>query len=168
VAGDAPVELSVDAQALKALGAALAAEGDGKKLRRDLTKGIRKALDPAVGDVRSSLMSMGTHGLPTEGEPLRQAVARKVKVEARLSGRSVGARLKVGKSGMPRGFRNAPARLNAKKGWRRRLWGRDQWVVQHGKAGWFDDVPRDNRKRYRAAVLAAMNEAAKRITRGAR
>lgn len=162
------IELSIDQTALTSLARRLGDEADGKKLRRDLAKNMRKAIAPGVVEARANLMAMGTRGLPTEGEPLRRAVARGVRAEVRLGGRQVGAKLSVRKRGMPRGFKNAPARLNAAAGWRRRLWGRDQWVTQMGRPGWFDDVPKANRRRYRAAVVAAMSEAAKRISRGAR
>lgn len=163
-----PVELSVDAQALKALGKALGAEADGKKLRRQLAKDLRTALEPALGEIRTGLMGMPSQGvMPTEGGPLRTEVLKHLKAEARLSGRSTGARIRLKKRG-PRGFEMAGRRLNRKKGWRHRVFGRDVWVKQIGRPGWFDDPTKENRARYRAAVLGVMNDTAARIAKNAR
>jgi hypothetical protein len=163
-----PVRLSVDQQAIQAVARAMGREADGKKIRRDLTRRMRKALDPAVADARASLMSMGSSGLPTQGEPLRASVARQVKAEARLSGKHTGVRVKAKKRRMPRGFDNAPKRLNSKKGWRRRFFGGDTWVNQMGKPGWFDDTLSSRQRDYRQAVRAAMAETVRRVKQGAR
>lgn len=159
------IELSVDQQALQALARALSDEADGKKLRRDLAKNMRQALEPAKQEIRAGLMSMGTAGIPVEGPPLRTVVLQKLKAEARLTGRKTGARLRIPKKGMPRNFPNAPKRLNSKKGWRHKVWGRDVWVQQMGKPEFFDRPTIQHKAEYRAAVLAAMNESARRITR---
>lgn len=163
-----PVELSVDQQALRVLANALKQEADGKKMRRQLAADLRAALQPALGEIRSGLMAMPTSGaMPTEGGPLRTEVLKHLKAEARLSGRSTGARVRMKRRG-PRQFPLAGRRLNRKKGWRHRVWGRDVWVHQIGKPGYFDDPLRENRATYRRAVLKAMNDTAARIARNAR
>lgn len=158
--------MSADTEVLRALGRALGAEADGKKLRRDLAKGMRKALDPAVAQAKAGIMAMSSGGLARTGPPLRSAIARQVKAEARLSGRSTGARVKARKRSMPRGFANAPKRTNSTKGWRRQIYGRGVWVEQKGRPGWFDDPMQRNAKQYRAAVFDAMQAAAQRISGG--
>jgi hypothetical protein len=157
------IEMSADTAALKALGRALGEEADGKKLRRDLAKEMRAALAPAVAEAQSGIKSMPSRGLPHTGPPLRAAIARQIKAEARLSGRSTGARVKARKKSMPRGFANAPKRTNSQKGWRRQIFGRGVWVEQRGRPGWFDDPMQRNATQYRAAVLDAMEATAKRI-----
>lgn len=159
------IKMSVDTEALKTLGKALGQEADGKKLRRDLAKNMRQALAPAVAEAKAGIMSMSSGGLPHTGAPLRSAIARQVKAEARLTGRSTGARVKVKKRSMPRGFLNAPKRTNSHKGWRRQVYGRGVWVEQRGKPGWFDDPMKRSAPQARKAVLAAMNESARRIVR---
>lgn len=158
------IEMSAQTEALKALGRALGEEADGKKLRRDLAKDMRSALAPAVSQAKAEIMSMSSGGLPHTGPPLRAAIARQIKAEARLSGRATGARVKARKKSMPRGFENAPKRTNSHKGWRRRVYGGTTWIQQRGKPGWFDDPMKNNAGHYRAAVLKAMEAAAKRIT----
>ena len=159
------IELSTDQQALQSLGRALRAEADGKALRRDLARQLRAALQPATAQVRSGLMGMATAGVPVVGAPLRTTVLRQLKAEARLSGRATGARLRIKKKGMPRGFTNAPKRLNSTKGWRHPVRGGDTWVKQLGAPEYFDRPLRRHRGEYRDAVLAAMNDTARRITR---
>lgn len=163
------IELTTDsADVLKALSKALAAEADGKKLKRDLAKEIRKAAEPAVSEAKGRIMGMRSAGLPKSGPPLRTAIAREVKAEARLSGFTAGARVKAKKRKMPRGFDNAPKRTNRAAGWRHPLWGRGEYVHQVGRPDWFDDSMANNAQKYRAAVLAAMEDAARRIAQRAR
>lgn len=159
------IELSADQQALQALAKALGAQADGKRLRRELSKSLRQALEPARQEVRAGLLGMGTAGIPVEGPPLRTTVLKQLRAETRLTGRSTGAKLRIRKRGMPRGFANAPKRLNAKKGWRHPVGGRDVWVTQLGEPEYFDRPTLQHRARYRAAVLQVMNEHARHITR---
>ncbi|MBM7083602.1 hypothetical protein [Micromonospora humidisoli] len=159
------IELSTDQEALQALARALGEQADGKRLRRELAKGLRQALEPAKQEVRAGLMGMSTAGIPVEGPPLRTVVLSKLKAEARLTGRSTGARLRIRKKGMPRGFANAPKRLNSRKGWRHRVYGRDVWVQQIGEPEFFDRPTRQHKAAHRAAVLKVMNEHARYITR---
>lgn len=159
------IALETDASALKRVAMALRQEADGKQLHRDLGKNIRKALAPGVAEVRQGIRSMPSAGAPAEGGSLRAAIARRIRAQAKMSGRFPGARVRVTKRGMPRGFELAARRTNRKKGWRHPVYGKDRWVQQIGKPGWFDDPLRRGRPRYRAAVLAAMNDAARRITR---
>lgn len=153
---------------MQALGRALKAESDGNKLRRDLAKRLRQTMEPVTAEIRSGLMAMPSSGtIPTEGGPLRTEVLKHLKVEARFSGRATGVRVRIKKRG-PRGFALAARRLNRKKGWRHRVYGRDVWVRQIGKIGYFDDPIEEKAPESRRAVLEAMNETAKRIADRAR
>lgn len=172
-----PVELTVDQKSLKRLVDKLKEEENGKKFRRDLSKQIRQALEPAKTEAISQLMSIGHSGrTPTEGEGLRAYVAGQIKVEARLTGRASGGRVKVKKGG-PRGFDLAARRLNREKGWRhpvpipkrRRQGGRHpvpKWVTQTvTPVEWFDEAMRGSRDEVRNAVVKAMYDLSKRIAR---
>lgn len=163
------IGLEVDTADLKRLSAALRAEENGAQLRRDLTTAIRRSLRPAVAEAKSSIRSMpSTGGLgKAAGGGLRQAIARRVRAEARLGGRTVGARVKVVKVGMPRGFINAAKRTNRAAGWRHPVFGRDRWVHQTGLPNWFDGPMQRNKAVYREAVKHAMADTARRITRRA-
>jgi len=95
---------------------------------------------------------------------MRSAIAGRVAVEAKPSGRAVGVRI-VARKVRLRGFVNAPKKFNDRN-WRHPVFGhRDRWVTQIGKPGWFDDSVQRERRGYRRAVLDAMDATAKRITR---
>lgn len=150
---------------MRRLVAALDAEENGVKLRRDLAKHLRQAVDPAAAAARREVLAMGSAGLPHEGESLRTVVASQVRVSAKLAGDAVGVRVTAGSRG-PRQFRHAARRLNQAKGWRHPVYGRHGvWVHQIGIPGWFDKPIRARREEYRQAVLAAMRESADRIAR---
>lgn len=163
------IELSIDQQALQALTRALRAEDDGKKLRRDLANNLRHALEPAVADIKSGVMALGSAGLSTAGGGLAAAVAKNVKAEARLTGRSTGARIRIRTTPGVRGFTHAPRRVNSPKGWRHPVFGdRDTWVQQIGVPGFFDRPIAARRTALRAAVLEAMEDMAERIANAVR
>lgn len=157
----------VTADDLRDVATALRYEQDGARLRRGLAGELRTAVAPAVAEAKGRIMAMGSHGLPHKGEPLRAAVARRVTVQVRLTGRAAGVRVRVPKKGMPRGFVNAPRRLNRAK-WRHPVFGdRDRWVTQVGAPGWFDDPLRARRADYRRAVEQVIGDLADRIREGA-
>lgn len=156
-------EIQPDARQFDRVARALDDEADGREWRADISAELDAALQPAVDEVRSALFGMADGGMPTVGEPLRQAVAAQIVVEQR-AGRSVGARIRVRKRGMPRRFWNAPKRLN-QRAWRHQVFGADVVVTQVGEHGWFDHTLRRQRGRLREAVERATQERARRITR---
>jgi hypothetical protein len=159
-----PYELTIDQQALAAVARALKAEADGKALRRDLAKNLRTAAEPAMADARGNLMGIATPGgSASAGPPLRTTVLGQMKAQARLSGRSTGARVAVRRRG-PRGFELAARRLNRKRGWRHPVFGTDSWVQQKATpVEWFDRAMREHRKDFRDGVLKAVTEMAQRL-----
>jgi len=160
----ASMSVSVQADALAALGRAMKAEADGKALRKDLTKELKEIISPIVSEARGAATGMPSAGLEHDGEPLRSAIARRIVGEVRYSGRATGVRIKAKRKGMPRGFEHAPKRTNARGGWRRPVYGnKEVWVTQVGVPDWFDDVMRDQRPDAKAKCLAAMEDTARRI-----
>lgn len=158
-----PVELSFEQQGLQALGRAVRAEADGKQLRKELANNLKESLEPIQEQARSNLMSVGSAGL-TQGAPLRSTILNQMKAEARLSGRSTGARLRVRRRGMPRGFVNAPKALNSPKGWRPQVYGRDVSVNQVATpTEWFDRAHRDHHDQAADAAMEAIEAMAQRI-----
>ncbi|NJP33682.1 hypothetical protein [Micromonospora thermarum] len=143
---------------------ALQDEADGTQWRAELTADLHEALEPGVTAARGAILGMPSAGLPHGGEPLRVAVANQVVSEVSL-GRNPGARIRVRKRGMPRGFRNAGKRLNARRGWRHPVFSPDVWTHQLGEPGWFDDTMRRLHPKLRQAALRALDRRARRITR---
>lgn len=155
-----PIEYTVDQKAVHAIRDAMAAEADGKQLRRDLLRELREVGKPLVPDLQSAVRSIPA---VTRAEPpLRDAVAQQVTVGARMSGRQTGLRIAVGTKKDPRGFRFAGRRLNSRKGWRHPVFGRDTYVQQYGRE-WFDPTVLKRRDDARAAVMAAIDAMARRI-----
>jgi len=170
------INLSLDQETVLGVAEALRWEEDGAKLRRDLSREIRQALEPAAADARGEILGMASAGF-SRGESLRTAVARQVAAEGRLTGRNAGGRVRVRNRDNPRGFDHAARRLNSPKGWRhpvprrRRRDGSlpdEKWVQQIGKPGWFDDTLRGHAREYRRAVMVAVEEMRERIRRRAR
>jgi hypothetical protein len=166
VADEPPVEVSVSTEGLDALVRALRAEEDGKALRKELAKGMRDALKPAVDQAKSNVMAMTA--LSTASPALRTGVARKIRAEVKLGGRWTGARVKARKTPGLRNFANAAKRLQAAGGWRTQSWGRGQWRTQHGKVDWFDRAMEPSAARARQAIHEAMESMAARIRDRAR
>lgn len=159
--------MHVDGEALRVLGRALQSEADGKQLRRDLIRELKEPLKPAIAEIRSGVMSLGSGGIPHAGESLRRGVARRVTSEAKLSGKFPGVRIKARKTPGLRNFANAAKRLNSPKGWRHRVYGRDVWVVQLGKPHYFDEPLSGRHQVFRRAVEQAMERTARRIAQRA-
>lgn len=161
------VVVEPDHQQFTRLARALEQEADGDEWRRDLADDLHEALRPGVTAVRGALMGMATGGLQHAGEPLRQAVAQNVESLVRTDGQRAGARIRAKKTGLPRGFANAPKRLNARS-WRHPIPGDpDTWVTQIGAPGWFDDTLRRMHPRLRLAAERALEKRARRISRRA-
>lgn len=158
-----PILLTVEQKALQELARALKEHEDGKKIRRELAKNLREALQPAITQIKAGLWGVGSGDIKPDGEPLRTAVAKNIKAEARLTGRSTGARVRAKKTPHVRGFANAPKRLNRRKGWRHPLFGHNIWVQQMGNPGYFDDPLQERRDDYRKAILQVMEDTAKKI-----
>jgi hypothetical protein len=159
------VELTIEQRALLELGRALKREEDGKQLRRDLLRELKKPLAPAVAEIKSGVMAMPVHGgiPPAGGEPLRPAVAKRIRSEVKLSGKAIGVRVRARRTPAVRNFAHAPKRINSAKGWRHRVYGSDRWVVQMGNPGYFDEPLEERRGEFRRSVLEAMDATARRI-----
>lgn len=159
-----PVQLSIDQQALQSLARALNSEADGKKLRRELAKNIRTAMEPVKNQALANLAGITDTSRARATPALRPVIRSKVKAQARLSGRTTGARLHVGRKGMPRDFALAARRLNRTRGWRHRVFGTDTWVQQVARPDkWFDRATERAATEARKAVLDAMEAMAQRI-----
>ena len=158
--------VEVDQRDLRRLVIALRKAGDGKELRKDLVKGLRSAVVPVAQAAKASILSMPSSG-GHSGASLRGAVAGGVKVQIRTTG-AAGVFVVAKSTGMPRNFRNAPKRLDAKS-WRHPVPGVKKWVTQVGKPGWFDDTMQRARPGANRAAADALDSVAQRIdqqTRG--
>jgi hypothetical protein len=147
---------------LTALSRAVAAESDGKALKRDLGKRLRAVMEPVRQQVIRRLQSTG--GSAHEGPRLRDAVARQTRAGVRFSGRNTGVNLVQRTRGMPRGFNMAGRAMNRAEGWQAHATAR-----QHARpAEWFDEPAKASVDEARRAALAAMEDMARRLAERAK
>lgn len=159
--------VEVDRRSLVLLVAALRKEADGKELRRDLVRNLRAVATPALQAARAAILAMPS--MSTREPGLRASVAKQTKISVTTTGRRAGIRIRALKTGMPRGFRNAPKRLNSRKGWRHPVFGnREVWRSQMGQPGWFDDTIPPFKPAAVAAAAAAMDAVARRVSQRTR
>jgi hypothetical protein len=158
--------LKVDDKQLAQLIAALRAEGTGEELTRQLIRDLKEVAAPARDAARAAIESYPSHSVR---EPhITAAISRATQVTVHTGGAHPGVGVRVSKSGMPRGFSNAPAAFNATK-WRHPVFGRNVWRDQVGLPGWFDKTMERFKAAANEAAGRAMDAMAKRIdekTRG--
>lgn len=153
----------------------LSKESDGRLLRLELARNLRVAVGPAVSDIKAGALSIGQALAPDARPTLRHkyiaagvvsslgaAIAKGIGTQVRMTGLSAGVSVKARKKGMPRDFVNAPKRMNAES-FRHPAFGRG-WVEQTGSPGYFDKPLRRDHEKYRAAIIAAMEGMAARIS----
>jgi hypothetical protein len=162
-----PIEMSVSVEGIQALGRALAAEADGKALRKELAASLRSALAPAAEVAKGNIMSMRSEHGAGASPGLRTSIAKKIRPEVKLGGRWTGARVKAKRTPNVRGFRNAPKRTQRAAGFRTKSWN-GEWRTQIGKFDWFDRAMAGRDDVYKQKVLDAMNAMARRIADRAR
>ena len=163
-----PIVFSVEQGELQKLARVLRDEADGKELRKQLSAELREAARPALTDLKAAARAIPSHNLPhLDGIPLRQEIARNLRTDVRLTGKSTGVRLVSKPTPRARGFRQAARMLNAPS-FRHRVFGRDVWVEQTGDPGWFDDLVRYHRQPFHDAAMKAVRDMAERIARRAR
>lgn len=162
------IVLQVRDDDLRQLAARLRGLENGAQLRKDLVRNLRTAVKPAADKAKQSIRSMPTHGRRHAGPSLRSAVARKVQIQVRTSGRQAGVRVRTGKTPNVRGFIDAPKRLN-RQSWRHPAFGdTEQWVTQVGKPKWFDAPMQEGKPRYKRAVKDALDKTARAAGRRGR
>ena len=153
--------ITIDQEAIKAVGAALKSETDGKQLRRDLLKEIRVEARPVVAGLKSAALSMPSSGL-NQGVPLRSAIAAGIVPQTRLGGRDPGVAIRAKTTPGVRKFKLAARRTNAAS-WRHRVYGGSAWVEQTGDPGWFDRTTPQHHEHLRDGVMRAVHDMARRV-----
>lgn len=136
---------------------------NGKALRTQLRKNVRRGLAPAVPAIRSKVKSLPSKGeTRRRGRPgLRRSTARATRLQVSLSARQAIVTLRVDPKKMPKGQHNLPAYLNGNapfERWRHKVFGRDEWVTQPAHP-YFDAVIR----RYQPAAVRAVEDALNHI-----
>lgn len=143
------------AENFKALGARLREQGDvGKGLRRELYKNIDRATKPLRDEVKRAEAAE----LPHRGGLAALVSGTRISTSKRNTGRTAGIRLtQKGK------LRQLPAMDQGHL--RHKTFGRPPWKPQEIKSGWWTETLNSSQSQaqVRAAVLAAMEETARKI-----
>lgn len=155
-------QFSIEQKQIRALAKAVKQEEDGKQLRKDLVNDIKKSVGPAISAVQSKL-AIPRHSAIRSSPPIGSYLASRVKPQVRLSGRTTGVAIKIGKTPRLRGFTFAARRFN-RRTWRHRVFGNDVWVTQTSPIpGFFDETLQRNKERYREAVIQSLERTQARI-----
>lgn len=154
--------------------------GDGR-LTRDMGKAMKRAAEPAMDDMRSTVRGLTTLGGGGRGgasaraaraahflrkrkrtakalakarasSGLRAAAANTVSASVTTGGRSAGVRIRSRSSLMPPDQRKLPMYMN-RGSWWHPVFGGDQWVTQAVQPGWFDRPARKHGPRVREAAF---------------
>lgn len=157
---------SKDQGRLVALGRAMKAEEDGAALRKDLIVNMRAAVAPGKSAVQEKLRAWPHGGADSSSPAMGSYLASKTTVQVRLSGRRTGVAVRIARTPNLRGFRKAATALNSAAGWRHKVFGRDVWVEQTSpQPGFFDKTLAAGKNVYRAAVLLAVKQMERRISK---
>ncbi len=150
--------------------------GDGR-LTRDMGKAMKRAAEPLMDDMRSTVRGVTTLGGGGRGgasaraarsahflrkrkhtakalakaraaSGLRAAAANTVSASVRSGGRSAGVYIRSRSSLMPADQQKLPMYMN-RGSWRHPIFGDDRWVTQTVTPGWFDRPARRHAPRVR-------------------
>lgn len=166
----------------RALGKRLAKAADGKLLRRNLTRNIQLQLSGLRKDLQASIRRVESRGVSTGGARARRAhhlsrrarerrggyglratIATAIKTRVKYTGDTVGARVYVDTSALPRDQRKLPRYLDSTRGWKHPVFGhKGRWARQTG-AQWWEPPIRTAGPKVRVAVLAAIDQTIREI-----
>lgn len=154
--------------------------GDGR-LTRNMGKAMKRAAEPVMDDMRSTVRSVTTLGGSGRGgasaraaraakflskrkhtakalakaraaSGLRSAAANTVTASVRMGGRSAGVSIRSRSSLMPPDQRKLPMYMN-RGSWRKPTFGRPPWTTQVVTPGWFDKPAKRGGPRVRDAAF---------------
>jgi hypothetical protein len=157
---------------IRELSAKLKEAGRGD-LTRKMRANIRKEANPVIADLRRAVMSVqvaslppndrGGRGRPDRDTGLRRRVASALTTSVTAKGvRIVVSARRVGNYGaaLPKYL---DASLPKYQIWRHPVFGRGVWVAQRGQPWFFETIMR-HATDFRKAVLAALDETARKLT----
>lgn len=133
--------------------------------RREVLKAFRKRIRQPVPPIRRAVRARALATLPSSGGLGAWVAASRVNVQIKLSGRSVGVRLRAGRNS--KGGRSDVRRIDAGRV-RAPSWGRKTraaWHTQQVTPGWFTG-PAGEVDQWRGACLDAIDDALEVIAGG--
>jgi len=160
----------VDSGDLKAISRALRNQADGRLMRRELMLELRQAAQPLVPRVqRAWRTAPGFQGRRRPGQPnLRELLAKATRVEARLTGKQAGVRVRTDGRRMPDQMKALPGYAEGirRRPWRHPVYGnRDTWVTQQPFPRFYDAIGGTDEVAARRAVNQAVDKVFDQIER---
>ena len=160
----------VDSGDLKAVSRALRNQADGRLMRRALMLELRQAAQPLVPQVQQAWRTApGFRGHRRPGQPnLRDLLAKATRVEARLTGKQAGVRVRTDGRRMPDQMKSLPGYAEGirRRPWRHPVYGnRDTWVTQQPFPRFYDAVAGGDEVAARRAVNQAVDKVFDQIER---
>lgn len=153
---------------LRAVVRALGKAANGKELKTQLRKELRRELAPMVADVKQAWRSApsGRGSVRRRGGSLRGSLARATRGEVRTSGREAGVRVRTDGRRMPNQAKSLPTLAEGtKRPWRHPVHGdRDVWVQQRPFPRFYRAV-RPNEAAARREVERAVETVFRQIVR---
>lgn len=129
--------------------------GDGRNIRKKMTRQLRKALQPTVQKVKAEAKQLPSRGVGQN--KLRQQIARATSLQVKTAGRNPVVGVRVARSRMNEPQRNLP-KLTNQGVWRHPVFGGDVWVNQRSKKDWFDDTVRKDGPRIHREIGKVLDE----------
>jgi hypothetical protein len=169
----------VDSGDLKAISKALRHHADGKQLRKELMVELKQAAAPIVPKVQAAWRSApafgGRKSRANRSQPdLRELLARSTWVQARLTGKEAGVRVRTDGRKMPSGMKALPRlaeglghSVDRRAGrWRHPVYGdRDTWVSQQPFPRFYQAIGDGDDLAARRAVNQAVDKVFDQIER---
>lgn len=161
--GRSPVDLTIDQRELQAAAKACKSMADGKELRKELMRNLKRATAPLVVDLKASISTASTG---SSSPSITSAIAQSIKPAVRLSGENTGVSVRAGTINV-RGFKQAARRFN-RGSWRHPVYGGPGFAEQVGRPNWFDGITKARKDDAKRAVLAAMEQMSKTLANRSR
>lgn len=137
--------------------------GNGREIRKQLTRELRVAARPMVPAVRASIRAIPNSGGQSSG--LRDRMAKATRLRVNTVGRNAGVAVLVDGKKMPAGQKALPSYMEGRnrRPWRHPVFGTDTWVTQKPHP-YFYRVVVPMGWRGRAAVDRVLHDVTKKIT----
>jgi hypothetical protein len=148
---------------LRVISAELRHMGNGREIRKRMSRELRAAAAPMVPAVRQSIAAIPVKGPKSTG--LRTRLQRATRLSVRTVGRQAGVRVLVDPKKMPDHERSLPQMVEGVRPWNHPLYGdTGHWVNRQPPKPYFFTVVRSLGPRSRVAVNRAINSITRDIT----
>lgn len=144
---------------MHALGKELNSSKAGKAIKRDVSKRLRKLMQPMVNKRKAAVLRLPSQG--HVGASMRTAIAKQVRAKTRWTGDSGGVSISQSARGMPRGFPMAGRAFNRPQGWNPKSLGGEVEHQMVRPVAWFDSQQEaGDKERARHEIVEALEDAA--------